>query len=77
MGYNNIVFNMENIKIFDDENTITFTELFKLCNEKGGKFILVRISDAVRVALADAFLDTLIPSFSSVDLAISKIEEDN
>ncbi len=74
-GYVNIIFNMENVKIFDDEYTSTFTTLYKMCNEKGGKFMLVKISDSVKSALSDAFLDTLIPTFTSVDLAVSKIEE--
>lgn len=73
-GYSNIIFNMENVKIFDDENTAIFTTLYKICNEKGGKFALVKISDSVKNALTDAFLDTLIPTFSSVDLAVSKLE---
>lgn len=72
-GYTNIIFNMENVKIFDEEYTSVFTELFKMCKEKGGKFMLVKISDSVKDALTDAFLDTLIPTFSSVDLAVSKI----
>ena len=72
-GYVNIIFNMENIKIFDDMHTKKFTELYKLCDEKGGKFVLVNISDSVKNALTDAFLDTLIPIYSSVDLAVSKI----
>ena len=74
-GYVNIIFNMENVKIFDDEYTSTFTSLYKMCSEKGGKFMLVKISDSVKAALSDAFLDTLIPTFTSVDLAVSKIEE--
>lgn len=73
-GYTNIIFNMENVKVFDDENTAVFTTLYRLCSEKGGKFMLVKISDSVKTALADAFLDTLIPTFSSVDLAVGKLE---
>ena len=73
-GYVNIIFNMENVKIFDDEYTSTFTTLYKMCNEKGGKFMLVKISDSVKSALSDAFLDTLIPIYNSVDLAVSKLE---
>lgn len=72
-GQVNIIFNMENVKMFDDEYTGVFAKLFKMCNEKGGKFMLVKISEAVREALADAFLDSLIPTFSSVDAAVSKI----
>lgn len=72
-GQINIIFNMENVKMFDDEYTGIFTKLYKMCNEKGGKFMLVKISEAVREALADAFLDSLIPTFSSVDAAVSKI----
>ncbi len=74
-GQVNIIFNMENVKIFDDEYTNVFTTLYKMCNEKGGKFMLVKISESVRDALADAFLDTLIPTFSSVDAAVSKIAQ--
>ena len=44
-------------------------------DEKDGKFMLVKISDSVKNALADAFLDTLIPTFTSVDAAVSKIEQ--
>lgn len=73
-GYINIIFNMENVKIFDDEYTSTFTTLYKMCNEKGGKFMLVKISDSVKTALADAFLDTLIPTYTTVDVAVSKVE---
>ena len=73
-GYVNIIFNMENVKIFDDEYTSTFTTLYKMCNEKGGKFMLVKISDSVKTALADAFLDTLIPTYTTVDVAVSKVE---
>ncbi len=72
-GQINIIFNMENVKIFDDEYTNVFTTLFKMCKEKGGKFMLVKISESVRDALADAFLDNLIPTFSSVDVAVSNI----
>ena len=74
-GFVNIIFNMENVKIFDDEYTGTFTTLYKMCNEKGGKFMLVKISDSVKNALSDAFLDSLIPTYTSVDIAVSKIEE--
>lgn len=74
-GFKNIIFNMENIKIFDEEHTSTFAELFKMCKEKGGQFMLVKISDSVKAALSDAFLDTLIPTFSTVDAAVSKISD--
>ena len=46
-----------------------------MCKEKQGQFMLVKISDSVRNALADAFLDTLIPTFSTVDAAVSKISD--
>lgn len=72
-GYNNIIFNMENIKIFDEENTTIFTEIYKLCDTKGGKFSMVKISDAVKNALQDAFLDEVIPVYNSVDVAVSKL----
>ena len=72
-GYVNVIFNMENVKLFDDEYTSVFATLFKMCKEKGGQFMLVKISDSVKAALADAFLDTLIPTFSSVDVAVSKL----
>ena len=73
-GFTNIIFNMENVKIFDDEYTTVFTTLYKMCKEKGGQFMLVKISESVRSALTDAFLDTLIPIYNSVDLAVSKLE---
>ena len=73
-GYNNIIFNMENIKIFDEEQTTIFTELYKLCDSKGGKFVMVKISDSIKNALEDAFLYDIIPSYNSIDIAISNIK---
>lgn len=75
-GQVNIIFNMENVKIFDDEYTNVFTNLYKMCSEKGGKFMLVKISESVRAALSDAFLDNLIPTFSSVDSAVSSVTQE-
>lgn len=72
-GYVNIIFNMENIKIFDDEYTSVFTEIYKLCSDKGGNFILVKITDSVKRALSDAFLDDLIPTYNNVDMAVSSL----
>ena len=72
-GFSNIIFNMENVKIFDDENTSVFTELYKMCQEKNGKFILVKISDSVKEALSDAFLDNLILTSTSIENAVSII----
>lgn len=75
MGYVNIIFNLENIKIFDEEYTSAFAELYKMCQEKQGSFSLVKIADPLRNALADAFLDTVIPIYSSVDAAVSKLSK--
>lgn len=75
MGFVNIIFNMENIKMFDEEYTRVFTELYRLCQEKNGTFTLVKISDPVKNALADAFLDNIIPIYSSTDMAVSKLSK--
>lgn len=74
-GYKNIIFNMENVKIFDEEFTSVFANLFKVAQENGGTFTLVNISNSLRTALADAFLDSLIPILPSVDLAVAKLSE--
>ncbi len=76
-GYKNIIFNMENIKIFDDEYTSAFANLYKITKENEGTFTLVNISNSVRAALADAFLDTLIPIQPSVDAAVSQLTMNN
>lgn len=74
-GYKNVIFNMENIKIFDDEYTSVFANLYKIAQENGGTFTLVNISNSLRTALADAFLDTLIPILPNVDAAVSKLSQ--
>ena len=38
--------------------------------------MLVKISESVRAALSDAFLDNLIPIFSSVDSAVSSVTQE-
>lgn len=73
MGYVNIIFNMENIKIFDEDYTRAFAELYRMCQEKKGTFSLVKISEPIKNALCDAFLDTVIPIYSSVESAVSKL----
>lgn len=74
-GYKNVIFNMENIKIFDDEYTSVFANLYKIAQDNGGTFTLVNISNSLRTALADAFLDTLIPILPNVDAAVSKLSQ--
>ena len=76
-GHKNIIFNMENIKIFDEDFTSTFAEIYRLVQDNGGKFILVNISNSLKTALVDAFLDNLIPVLPNVDAAVSKLTSGN
>ena len=74
-GYKNIILNMENIKIFDDDYTGVFANLYSFTHENGGTFTLVCISNSLRAALADAFLDTLIPIMQNVDAAVGRLSQ--
>jgi DNA-binding NarL/FixJ family response regulator len=66
-GINNIVMNLEKVMIFDQDNTYIFAEIYKICQNAGGTFLLVNPSEKIKDALASAFLEGVIPVFSSLE----------
>ena len=51
-GVENIILNMENVQNMHQESANIFTELYKKCNNAGGKLVLLKPSDAVKDVLA-------------------------
>ena len=75
-GYKNVLFDMREISVFDTENAYIFADIYKICAENGGKFVIVNPSAKVREALSFAYLEDVIPYSNSVEEAISKISEE-
>lgn len=72
-GLKNIVFDLKEISAFDSDNAYIFAEIYKICAENGGRFILVNPSMNVREALSFAYLEDVIPYRSSIEDAVSLI----
>ncbi len=72
-GIKNILFDLREITTFDIDNAYIFAEIYKICAENGGKFVLVNPSLNVKEALSNAYLEDVIPYSNSVEDAVSII----
>ena len=72
-GLKNILFDLREITTFDIDNAYIFADIYKLCAENGGKFVLINPSSNIREALSFAYLEDIIPYTSSVEDAVSLI----
>ncbi len=74
-GIKNIIFDLTDIALFDIDNAYIFAEIYKICSENGGKFILVNPSLKVKEALSFAYLEDVIKYTNSIDSAVQIIQE--
>ncbi len=73
-GKNNIILNMEYVKIFSDNFASIFVEIYEIVTEHKGQFVLVRPSKDVVNALEYVFLSDTISSYDTIEEAVSYIE---
>ena len=76
-GKHNIIFNMEHIKIFSDNYTSLFSEVYKAVSAKEGIFVVVKPCEDVKKALEYVFLTDAIPTFDTIEEAVEYIEMNN
>lgn len=76
-GVKNILFDLREISSFDPENAYIFAEIYKLCAENGGSFVLVNPSNNVKDALSFAYLEDVIKYATSVEEAVAIISENS
>jgi len=76
-GRQNIIFNMEHIKIFSDVYSNIFAEVYKSTSSKDGIFALVKPSEDVKQALNYVFLNNVIFSFDTIEDAVEYIDLNN
>lgn len=69
----NVLFDMREVNNFDTENAYIFADIYKICAENGGRFVLVNPSLNVREALSFAYLEDVIPYANSVEEAVNII----
>lgn len=72
-GQPNIILNLENINLFDLDNSFIFAEIYKTCVNNNGIFVIINPSDKVKEALSFAYLDGIIPILYSVESAVDFI----
>lgn len=76
-GKQNVIFNMEHIKIFSDTYATLFSETYKTISSKDGMLILIKPCEDVLKALEYVFLSDAIQVFNSVEEAVEYIEMNN
>ena len=76
-GKNNIIFNMEHIKIFSDTFANLFSEVYKAVSVKEGLFVIVKPCEDIVKALEYVFLTDAIPTFNTIEEAVEYIEMNN
>lgn len=69
----NVILNLEHINIFDLDNSFIFAEIYKTCVNNNGNFAIINPSERVKEALSFAYLDGIIPVFSSIEGAVEYI----
>jgi DNA-binding NarL/FixJ family response regulator len=74
-GFKNILFDVKEISSFDVDNAYIFADIYKLCAENFGKFILVNPSIQIKEALSFAYLDGVITTVNSIEEANKLIKE--
>lgn len=74
-GLKNVLFDLREITTFDTENAYIFADIYKICAENGGKFVLVNPSMHVKEALSFAYLADVIPYANTVEEAVGILTE--
>jgi anti-anti-sigma regulatory factor len=68
-GFPNVLINLEKVAVFDNDNTYILAEIYKLCQNSGGSFLLINPSEKIKEAMAFAYLEGMIPVLSSIESA--------
>lgn len=79
-GMPNVILNLEKAIVFDSDNTYVFAEIYRICQNASGSLMLLNPSEKIKEALASAYLEGVIPVFSSVEKAknfVSEIAKEN
>ncbi len=72
-GIKHVLFDLRKVISFDIDDAYVFADIYKICAENGGKFILINPSNDVQEALASAYLEDAIPSAESIENAVNII----
>lgn len=74
-GSPHIMINLEKVTVFDTDNTYILAEIYKICQNAGGSFLLINPSEKIKEALSFAYLEGMIPVFSTIENAKQYIED--
>jgi len=75
LGIKNVLFDLKDVTSFDSDNAYIFADIYKICTEKGGKFILINPSMLIKEALSFAYLEDVIIYAKSIEDAIAITSE--
>ncbi len=74
-GIKHVIFDLKEITTFDSDNVSIFADIYRVCSENGGKFVLINPSENIKEALSFAYLDEAIIYTNSVEEAVNLIEK--
>ncbi len=74
-GIKHVIFDLKEITTFDADNVSVFAQVYKICADNKGIFILINPSEDIKEALAFAYLDAAIEYTDSVEEAVKIIEK--
>lgn len=70
-----ILINLEKVAVFDNDNTYILAEIYKICQNAGGAFLLINPSEKIKEALSFAYLEGMIPVFQTIENAKQYISD--
>lgn len=76
-GKPNVILNLEHIKLFSEQYSNLFSEIYKATSAKDGVFVLVKPSDEIIKTLEYVFLNDSIPIFQNLEEAVEYVEMNN
>lgn len=77
MGVNNVIFDLNEITTFDSDNAYIFADIYKICAEHGGKFILINPSMFIKEALTFAYLEDVIIYAKNIEDAVLILKKES
>ena len=72
-GLVNVLFDLREVSSFELDNAYIFADIYKICAQNGGKFVIINPSASIKEALSFAYLSDVITIANSVEDGVAFI----
>ena len=72
-GLINVLFDLREVSSFELDNAYIFADIYKICAQNGGKFVIINPSASIKEALSFAYLSDVITIANSVEDGVAFI----